>query len=523
MIKRIFNHQSKTVAKGAFIIAVFYILNGLLAIFRNALLASKFGASRELDIYYSAFRIPDFLYVILISGAISAAFIPLFAEKLSISKEKAWFFANNVLSVFALILSIGAFLVFIFSPLLSKLIAPGFSEIERNSVSLLTRIMMIQPILLGISNIIVGILQNFKKFFITSLSPIFYNLGIIIGILFFFPNFGLKGLAWGVVLGSLLHFLIQLPVLKYLNFKFQFLFNFTSDLKRVIKLMIPRVLSLISIQINFLFITIIASKLKEGSLAIFNFANDLQYLPQNIFAISFAISVFPVLSGLFKKPEKMSREIRKTIKNILFFIIPISILFFVLREQISGIFLGYGKFNIENIKLVSLSLGIFSFSMIAQSLLPLFVRIFFAIKNSIRPFLAGIMANIFNIILGIILSKNFGILGLVSAFAFSSWLNFILLVMFLKKNKEIKIFYKKDWFNIFRIVSISLFSGIISWLGINLLNSISLNIFNSIGYLGQGILGGILGIGTFLVFLKIFKAPELDILKNFFGFLKKNR
>lgn len=162
-------------------------------------------------------------------------------------------------------------------------------------------------------------LQNFKRFFITSLAPIFYNIGIIIGILFLVPILGLKGLAWGVVLGALLHLLIQLPSLKNLGFKFKFLLDFSSqNLKQIFILMVPRMLGLISIQINFLIVTIIASGLVKGSLSIFNFANDLQSLPQNIFAISFAISVFPVLAQLSEKREEFLKTFSYTVKNILF-------------------------------------------------------------------------------------------------------------------------------------------------------------------------------------------------------------
>ncbi len=162
MISKILNHQSKTITKGAFIIAIFYIINGAMALLRNGLLAGKFGAKRNLDIYFAAFRIPDFLYAILIAGALSAALIPLFVEKLNISKEKAWEFSSKVLSVFALILLAGAIITIIFAPFLAKLIAPGFGLAHQKMVAHLTRIMMIQPILLGLSNIIVGILQSFK-------------------------------------------------------------------------------------------------------------------------------------------------------------------------------------------------------------------------------------------------------------------------------------------------------------------------------------------------------------------------
>ena len=381
MLKKLFNYESKSISGGAVVIAIFYLINGILALLRNGLLAGKFGATRELDIYYTAFRIPDFIYVILISGAISAGFIPLFAEKLKISKEEAWKFSNNILTTLTFILAVGALLVAIFAPFLVKLIAPGFDLESQSRVAELVRIMMIQPVLLGVSNIIVGLLQNFKRFFITSLAPIFYNVGIIIGIIFLTPILGLKGLAWGVVLGALLHFLVQLPSLKNLGFKFKFLFDFGSqNLRQIFILMVPRMLGLISIQINFLIVTIIASSLVKGSLSIFNFANDLQSLPQNIFAISFAVSVFPVLAQLSEKREEFLKTLSYTIKNILFFMVPIAVLFIVLRELIVRLTLNYGNFDFGATLAVADALGIFAIGMIGQSLLPLMIRAFFSLN-----------------------------------------------------------------------------------------------------------------------------------------------
>lgn len=518
MISKILNHQSKTITKGAFIIAIFYIINGAMALLRNGLLAGKFGAERNLDIYYAAFRIPDFLYAILIAGALSAALIPLFVEKLNISKEKAWEFSSKVLSVFALILLAGAIITIIFAPFLAKLIAPGFSLTHQKMVANLTRIMMIQPILLGLSNIIVGILQSFKRFLITSLSPILYNLGIIIGIIFLYPLLGISGLAVGVVLGAVFHFAIQLPSLKGLDFKFKFLPKFKDkDIKEVFKLMIPRVAGLMSVHINFLAITIISSSLAVGSLAIFNFANDLQSLPQNIFAISFAIASFPILAGLSKDKEEFNNEIQKTIKNILFFIIPVSFLFFFLKNEIIGITLNYGRFDFGNVFLVSKALGIFSLSLIAQGLLPLLIRAFFALKNSIQPFFAGLTANLFNIILGIILSKKFGILGLVSAFAISSWLNLIILIILLYFKKGINLLKISLLKSVGRILLSSVFLGAFCLIGKNIPIWLGLDVSSWMINFISLIAGGVLGVGVYIVFLIIISAPEIYFLKKFFG------
>lgn len=516
MIKKLFNHESKSIFSGALVVAVFYLINGILALLRNGLLAGKFGAGRELDIYYSAFRIPDLIYVILISGALSAGFIPLFAEKFSKSKEEAWGFSNNILTTLTFILAIGALIIAIFAPLVVRLIVPGFDDASQQAVAKLVRIMMIQPVLLGFSNILAGILQNFKRFFITSLAPVFYNIGIIFGIVVLVPTMGLKGLAWGVVLGALFHLLIQIPSLKNLGFPFKFSLNFKSDnLKKIFVLMAPRTLGLISIQINFLIVTIIASTLSKGSLSIFNFANDLQSLPQNVFAISFAISAFPVLSQLFDKKEEFIKTYRDTIKNILFFMVPIAIFYFIFRSQIIKLTLGYGKFNFQNDALIIDVLGIFAIGMIGQSLLPLLIRIFFSMKDSIRPFLAGLLGNALNVVLSLILSKEFGVRGLALAFAISGYSNLFLLRFFLKK-KMIKIQTENIFSSFFRIILASCISGLVAVFCLDIFKGV-FEISKVSGLLFQTITSAIIGVIVYLLILYFIKAPELEYIKKFFN------
>lgn len=520
MIKKLFNHESKSIAGGAIIIAIFYLINGILAILRNALLASHFGAGRELDIYYAAFRLPDLIYTILISGALTAGFIPLFAEKLLKTKEEAWRFSNNILTTLTMILAVGALLVAIFAPFFVSLIVPGFDKVSQAEVAKLVRIMMIQPVLLGFSNIIVGMLQNFKRFFITSLAPVLYNLGIMFGIIFFVPIFGLKGLAWGVVFGALLHLLIQLPSVKNLGFSFKFLPDFKSDnLKKIFSLMVPRTLGLISIQLNFVIITIIASTLVKGSLSIFNFANDLQSLPQNIFAISFAISVFPILSQLFDKREEFLNTFKETTKNILFFMVPIAVFYLALRAQITRLTLGYGHFNWQNTVDVIDTLGIFALGMVGQSLVPLLIRVFFAAKDAIRPFLSGLLDNGLTIILGIILARHFGVRGLAVADVIAGYIGLFFLWYLLKK-KFISLGENKIFPAFARIILSSLVAGLAVFGSLHLLAGI-FTTHQVKGLLVQGAVSGIIGVAVYLLMLLIIKAPEIEYLKKFFRF-KKN-
>ena len=344
MIKKLFSGQINSITIAALLIALSSLFSRFLGILRDRILAGQFGAGDTLDIYYASFRIPDLMYNLIILGALSAGFIPILTKLISDykgegglfglrSNQAAWDLTNNVLNILSMFL-LGLSLVgIVFSPILTKLIAPGFSPEKQALTSDLTRIMFLSPIFLGVSSILGGILQSFKRFFVYSLSPIMYNVGIIIGALYLVPIWGMYGLAWGVAIGAFLHMLIQVPAVLRLGYRYSFKLNFKDDNTRQIGIMmIPRTLSLAINQINFIVITIIASTLVGGSLAVFNLANNLQSFPIGIFGLSFAVAAFPALSAVAFDKKKLVNNFSNVFRQILFFIVPATVLLLTLRE-----------------------------------------------------------------------------------------------------------------------------------------------------------------------------------------------
>lgn len=347
------------------------------------------------------------------------------------------------MSILIFFVFVFSFICFLFAPLIVKILTPGFSEEKIKVVVSFTRIMFLSPIFLGISGIFGGILTSFKHFFIYSLAPVFYNLGIIIGVVFLVRIFGPSGLAWGVVLGAFLHMLIQYPAAKKLGFKFRCKFFKAfkeASVRRVFQLMIPRALGIALSQINLLVITIFASTLKSGSLAIFSFAQNLQSVPLGLFGISFAIAAFPVLSALAAKKEKkeFSDTFSSTLRQIFFFIIPLSAFIFVLRAQIVRVILGSGKFDWEDTILTFECLGIFALSLFAQSAIPLLARAFFSFQDTKTPFYVALVSEIINISLVFAFIGKFQVAGLALAFSLGSVVQFFLLLFFLRKKFSIK-------------------------------------------------------------------------------------
>ncbi|MGC9049219.1 MAG: lipid II flippase MurJ, partial [Patescibacteria group bacterium] len=230
-----------SVGGGAVIIAIFSILSRLVGLLRDRLLTSKFGAGEILDAYYAAFRLPDLVFNTLVLGALSSAFIPIFLEVWSKNKDEAWRVANSVLNILFTVIFFFAVVFSIFAPLFINLIVPGFRAEMKNLTIQLTRIILIGILFFTLSNVASGILNSFRRFFAYSLAPVMYNLGIIAGILFLVPWWGPIGLAWGVVFGSLLHYLVQLPSLYQTGYRWQGVFNyFHPAVKKIGLLMLPR-------------------------------------------------------------------------------------------------------------------------------------------------------------------------------------------------------------------------------------------------------------------------------------------
>lgn len=511
MIKRIFFGKINSITMAASLVAFSSLISRLLGIFRDRILAGEFGAGPVLDVYYAAFRIPDFIFNLLILGALSAGFIPVFTSLMKDEghdNEEAWKFVSNILNIIMVLLIVISVLGIIFAPYFIHFITPGFSPEAQKATSDLTRIMFLSPLFLGISGVVGGVLQSFKRFFIYSLSPIFYNIGIIIGALYLVDIFGIYGLAVGVVFGASMHMAIQLPSLFALGFKYSFSFNFKGEqIKKIGAMMIPRTLSLAVGQVNLLIITIIATTLLSGSLAILNFANNLQAFAIGIFGVSFAVAAFPTFSTLAFDRKKLSESFSQTVRQILFFIVPSTVLLLTLRAQIIRVTLGVGNFDWEDTVLTIDTLGFFALSLFAQALLPLLTRVFYARHDTKSPFYIGVVSFFLNVVLSFWLSDVLGVAGLALAFSISSIFNFILLWIVLRIEigylHEVKILVSSLKFSAAAIVA----GAAIQITKISVWPFIDMS--KTLGVLLQGFLAGTMGILVYILISYVLRTEEL--------------
>ena len=424
MLKGLFS-RTVSLSGAAFIVGIFSILSRVIGLVRDRLLAGAFGAGESLDVYFAAFRIPDFMYQMIVVGALSATFIPLFSKIFTKEgEEAAWRMMNNVLHIMLFAFGAIAFTAWFFASELANLVAPGMSPEGLVQVAALMKYMFIAQALLAVSMVYGSALQSLRRFFIYALAPIFYNIGIIIGLIWIVPRVGIIGLAYGVVAGALLHMLLQRAGMWGTGYMWRPIFRpFNKQIRYIVKHMPPRVLGLVANQLMLMSMTIFASWIGVGSIAITTFAYNLNFFPVGVIGVSFAIAAFPALSHAAQMDDQEGfREILSaTIRQVFFFLIPIMVVTILLRAQIVRAVVGAGAFDWSATISTAQLLGLFALSFIPQSLVYVFARAFFAKEDTWTPLFVGFGALAIQLALTIFLAPLYGLIGLGIAFTVASF------------------------------------------------------------------------------------------------------
>jgi len=549
-ILKFLNKEFHGINEAALLLGGFAFMSQLLGLVRDRTLAHIVGAGPMLDVYYAAFRIPDFLYLSIASLASITVLMPFLVNKMSNNTDNmdgARNFMNNVFSAYMLFMITASVLIAIFMPVIASYIAPGFSEVQTKLLITTSRIMLLSPIFIGLSNLIGTVTQLFKNFLVFSLSPIFYNLGILFGVIFLYQKLGVYGLAVGVIIGAIMHFLIQVPVVIKHNFFPKFIKKIDwHEILQVVKLSAPRTLTLSCNSLAFIFLIAMASTLKEGSISLFTFAYNLQSVPVGIIGISYSVAAFPVLvkSYFAKDMDNFIKQIVSAAKQIIFWSMPVIMLLIVLRAQIVRVVLGSSTFSWSDTRLTAASVSLFVISLVSQGLVLLFVRGYYAAGNTKKPLLINVSSSIMVIILAnifiyifrhypVILAKLETILrvgdvpgtimlALPLAYAIGSLLNAFLIWFSFKKDfinsKEIDL---SETFIESTISAVTM--GIVAYVFLGVFDNV-FNINTGLGIFLQGFLSGILGIISGIVVLIIFKNEELfDLVKALKNKFWRNR
>jgi putative peptidoglycan lipid II flippase len=530
---KLFNQEFSKISEAAFVLGIFTLLSQILAIVRDRILAGQVGPGSILDSYYAAFRIPDLLFTLGAAIVSVSILMPFFTEKISEGKGKD--FINGVFTSFFLFITLSAVILAILMPMITKASLVGFDQATIENTILLSRIMLLSPILLGISNLLATITQTFKKFFVYALAPVFYNLGIILGITWLYPLFGIAGFAYGVVLGAILHILIQVPVV----IKEGYFPKFTkkidwNNIATILKHSLPRTLTLSMSKIVFLIFVSIASSLSAGAISVFNLSYNLQSVPLALIGVSYSVAAFPTLVEFYngKNFDRFMEHVMIPIRQIIFWSMPIVALFIVLRAQIVRVILGTGNFDWSDTRLTAAALALFIISVVAQSIILLLVRAYYAAGRTWKPLWITLGTSAISVLLAFLFKYIFlhvhgvqvffesllrieGVAGssitmLALAYSVGTFLNFWLLWVTFKRD-----FDYQPIFNIatttWQSISAAVLIGSTSYLGLQFFDTFFsqtkvLHVF------AHGFTAGILGLIVGVTYLFVIKNQEIRLL-----------
>lgn len=504
----------------AFVIAIAYGVSMLLGILRERVLVSRFYAccSQDLDVYYAAFRMPDMIFQLVVTGALSAAFIPVFSEYLARSEEEAYKMAVSLIKLLMVIFISVSVVIFIFAKPFSGRITGNFQESQINLMAQMTRVMLLAQVFFLVSNFFSATLQTKQRFLLPSLSPVVYNLGIILSVYFFSPVLGIWSATIGVLIGAFFHLSIQYPLVKKLGFKLSAKADFKNPgVKKVLRLMLPRTLSLATSQIEATISLFLATSLSAGSLTLYYLTQRLVDLPVRLIGTSVGQAALPLLSLQLaqEKIDQFRKTMQESLSQIFYLALPATAFFLVLRVQIVRFAYGAKTFPWLATIVTGRTLAAIAFSILFQSGIQLIVRGFYAFRDTKTPFLISMVCVLINILTSVfmVFVLDWGIYGLALAFTISNCINFLLLFFIFNFKKE-KFINKNTLSSWIKMAFSSVAAAFICWGTMRFLDIYIFLTTKTFALLAVSLISGGFGLGVYFLLSKLFKLEELRIMSK---------
>ncbi len=514
----ILNTRQTTILSGASILMLTVFASKFLGLVRDRLLVHQFDTSQA-AIFFAAFRLPDLIFQLLIFGALSVAFIPVFTEQLQEKGERGAFeFANSILNLAFLLFGGVALICFIFAPALNSLMVPGFSGAEKEMTDSLTRIILLGQLILVIGSFFVGIAQSFQRFIIPSLAPLFYNLGIIFGIVFLSPSFGIVGPAFGVVIGAMLHVLIQLPLINSLGFRYRLSLDYVnSGVKEIIKLMSFRNIGLAVEQLNDTVGLALASLISYSSVTILTFAQHLQIVPIGLFGATIAQAALPMLSRARAtgQMEEFKSTILSTMHQILFLTLPSAAILVVLRIPVVRLTFGASQFNWTDTVLTGRTLAFLAIGLTAQAVVLLLVRGFYALKDTRTPVIVSVVSVAVNIFLSVLFVQvwHLEVWSLGLGFSVATNMSVLLLLWFL--NQKVGGFNRKRLvIPALKMLLASAVAALALYIPIKALDQLVFDTTRTINLIALTGIASVFGISIYLLLVWLLRVQEVYAYVN---------
>lgn len=506
-----------TIISAAAVIAVTYGISAILGLVRSRLLATYFGASEILGVFYTADKIPSFIYTILVVGTLSTIFIPVFTGLLKKDDKAAWHTASSMITVTVLFFLFLGILVFIFATPIIRVLA--LNQFTKEQVALgasLMRYMLAAQIVLVISSFFTSVLQSFKYFLIPAIAPILYNVGMIAGIVYLSPSYGIYGPAFGVLIGTVLHLLVQLPLLREVNFRYSFSLDLKDrGIRQIFGLMPPRILGASITQISGIVNNSLAILVSTSSVVIFKFASQLMSFPVLLFGSSIAQASLPTLSyeSNGTDREKFKRTFLTSFHQTMFLVIPASVVLLILKLPVVRLVYGAANFPWEATIRTSYALAFFSLSVFSQSAVYLLNRAFYAMKDTLTPVKVSILTIVVSISLSTFFVKymNFGVWSVAMSFSIASVLDLALLMWLL--HKKVGGFDIERLFMPFiKICYSAVLMGLSLYVPMKVLDIGVLDTTRTLPLLMLTVIAGFAGIVSYLFFTWLLKVEEVELL-----------
>lgn len=508
------------------------IASRILGYLRDVLIFAKFGQNSLTDAYNAAFSIPDFLYMILVGGALSSAFIPVFSSYLARGQEsEGWRVLSIVFNWIMLLLAIGVALGLAFAPQLVDWLVPGFDDATKTMTVNLTRIMFFQVIFMCLSGISTGILQSYKNFVAPAVGSVLYNLGIILGGVFlaapiehYFPGYGIAGFSVGVVLGAMLNFLVQFVAICRLGIRYSFSLDLRHPgVRELLALIVPVFIGLAASQFNLFVNQNLASTLDEGLVSALRAAQRLMQLPITLFGITVGIAFFPTMTQLAARDQlgEFKNTVMMGLRTVLFVTIPASFGLAALSEPVIRFMYEFreGAFTAEDTAETAYALVFYTIGIFAYAAIHTLSRAFYALKDTKKPVTVAVLSIVVNVLLSIVLVRYMAQGGLALAYSIAGVFNMVVLIMLLNR-KVGDIGTAALWRSLGKTTLISCVMGVVVW-GSNRIVESLLPLDNKLWQLIELGLIIAVGIAVYAALALLWRMPEAEqiigILRRKFG------
>lgn len=412
--------RTRHLARNTLIVAACFGLAAAAGLLRNIVIARQFGIGGTLDIYYAAFRLPEFLFTIVAGGALATALIPVLSGYLAKGDQVAfWRLASATANVVVLVITVLAVLAALLAPaLVRRLIAPGFAPEAQAETARVMRLVLISTVIFGLSTVQTSVLHSAKHFLLPALAPAVYPLGVMAGALWLAPHWGVRGLAVGAVVGALLHLLVQLPALIRRGLIWRPTLS-TPDgaLHRVLTLMLPRILDLGVFQLTLLLTANLASRLDAGSLSALEWGWDVMQLPETVIGTAFGLVALPTLADLAARHDfpGLRQTMSDTLRAILGLTVPAAVGLILLGRPLLQVLYQRGSFDAASTEAVYVALRAYALGLVGHACLEVAARAFFAQQDTLTPLLIAAGSGAVNLLLGLALMGPLGHGGLALA------------------------------------------------------------------------------------------------------------